>query len=338
MDSEAIFANNRSASGAHLACVVPMFNEAAHCARFIDVLHRCTASLFKTVTIIAVDDGSSDDTVQQLRPLVGIHPLRIIRLSRNFGKECALTAGLRAAASLEQPADAVLLIDADFQHPPELIATMVERWQSGVDMVYGIQQRSREGSWLHRKLTGVFYRLLSDSHRRFKIPRDAGDYRLLDRSVVENLNQLPERTRFMKGLYAWVGFSSEGVKFKPASRAGGESAFDRPALVSLAVDGITAFTSWPLRISSVLGLIISALALTYGLWIVLEWLIIGQPIPGFATLASALMLFSGIQLMSIGLLGEYLGRVYNEVKQRPLYVVAETITQDNNAHRANQGD
>ena len=328
----------RSAKKAHLACVVPLFNEATHAAAFFSALYEAANALFEQVSLIAVDDGSSDQTVTSITPLTARLPLRVVRLSRNFGKECALSAGLAEAEKLETPADAVLLIDGDFQHPLELIPDLTARWEAGIDMVYGVQKRDHNSGWLESRFRRFFYRLLSDGNRRFEIPADAGDYRLLDQSVVANLNRLPERTRFMKGLYAWVGFSSEGVLFTPASRAAGESSFTGRSLLSLAVDGLTAFTSWPLRVASFLGLIISTLAVFYAVWIVVEWLFIGQPIPGFATLASAVMFFSGVQLLSIGLLGEYLGRVYNEVKQRPLYVVAETITQDNNAHRANQGD
>jgi polyisoprenyl-phosphate glycosyltransferase len=314
----------RRADASHLACVIPMYNEGGHAERFLRELHAHVAARFATVTIIVVDDGSRDETVDEVRLAIlqGL-PVHLIRLSRNFGKEIALTAGLAATERLAHPAAAVLVIDGDFQHPFAAVSEMIERWEQGIDMVYGVQVRRETEGVLRRLLTWLFYRLLRSPGGRFTIPRDAGDFRLLDRRVVRALNLLPERSRYMKGLYAWVGFSSAGVRFEALPRPHGRSSFGISRLSELALDGLTAFTSWPLRVASLSGVIVSFLAFLYGCWIVFERLYIGQPIPGFATLAAAIMFFSGIQLMSIGLLGEYIGRVFLEVKGRPLYIVAE---------------
>jgi polyisoprenyl-phosphate glycosyltransferase len=301
-----------------------MYNEAGHAFRFLNALCEHVRPMFRHVSLVVVDDGSSDGTVEEVYSAMDAGlPVHLVRLSRNFGKETALTAGLAATGRLGHPPDLVLTIDADFQHPLHVVAQMVERWEMGADMVYGVQNRERQTSLARRAFTWVFYRLLSASTERFEIPRDAGDFRVLDRSVVSALNDLPERNRYMKGLYAWVGFRSEGVAFRPEPRAGGKSSFDFGRLSGLAIDGITAFTTWPLRLASLLGMMISLLALFYAVWIVVERIWIGQPIPGFATVAAAIMLFSGVQLISIGLLGEYIARIFMEVKGRPLYVIAE---------------
>jgi polyisoprenyl-phosphate glycosyltransferase len=308
----------------HLACVVPMYNEATHAARFLHALHAHLASRVAQVSVVVVDDGSRDGTDAAVRSVIDAGlPVRLLRLSRNFGKELAMTAGLAEIARLPVSADATLMIDGDFQHPFAVIDTMIGHWQAGTDMVYGVQVQRGHEHWVKRLLTPVFYRLLRAGDGRVEFPADAGDFRLMDRRVVEALNQLPERNRYMKGLYAWVGFSTQGVPFEAALRAGGRSSFGLRRLGGLALDGLTAFSSWPLRLASVFGLVISLLAFVYGCWIVIEWLLIGQPIAGFATLAAAIMFFSGVQLISIGLLGEYIGRIFLEVKGRPLYLVAE---------------
>lgn len=311
---------SRDPAGSHLVCVVPMYNEAGHAADFVRALHARVAPRVGSVTLVVVDDGSRDSTADAVLAVSDV-PLCLLRLSRNFGKEAALAAGLARAEALE-PA-LVLVIDGDFQHPLPVIDRMLEIWQGGVDMVYGVQQRDPGDSRLKRGFTALFYRLMRIGERRVDIPADAGDFRLFDRRVLQALNRLPERSRYMKGLFAWVGFSSQGVAFRPEPRASGQSTFDLRGLGGLALDGLTAFTTWPLRVASLTGGLISLAAFLYGCWIVLEWFLIGQPIVGFATLAAAIMFFSGVQLLSIGLLGEYLARVFTEVKGRPLYIVAD---------------
>lgn len=314
----------RSATESHLACVVPLFNEAGHGQQFLQALHAFAAERFAHVTLVAVDDGSKDATAAEVQALIaqGL-PIRFLRLSRNFGKEIALSAGLEAAGRLPVAANAVLIMDADFQHPLEVAGQMITRWEQGIDMIYGAQQRANTEGLAKRAGTWLFYRLMRTGQHKVRIPEDAGDFRLMDQRVLEALNRFPERTRYMKGLYAWVGFTTEGIVFTAAQRAGGRSSFGFGSLGSLALDGLTAFTSWPLRMASIAGLGISMLAFSYGSWIIFERLFIGQPVPGFATLATAIMFFSGIQLLSIGLLGEYISRIFLEVKGRPLYLIAE---------------
>lgn len=329
---------NRDAIHSHLVCVIPMFNESANAFRFLGELHSTVREQFNRVTLIVVDDGSSDSTGNEVcRAIKAGLPVNYLRLSRNFGKEIALAAGLEATERYNLSSDAVLIIDADFQHPFSTIRQMVDRWEQGIDMVYGVQVRRESGGILRRAFTWLFYRLLRSTSDRVTIPRDAGDFRLMDKRVVHAINCLPERNRYMKGLYAWVGFSSEGVPFEAHARTAGQSTFGFRHLSELALDGLTAFTSWPLRLASFAGGLISIAAFFYGIWIIFERLWIGQPIPGFATLAAAIMFFSGVQLISIGLLGEYLGRVFVEVKRRPLYIIADEINGPDRPSLLNEG-
>lgn len=309
---------NRPAD-ALISCVIPAYNEAAHLADFLRDLRKTLATFAARYEIIVVNDGSSDNTEQVMAPLLGDSGLRYISFSRNFGKEAALSAGIDAAHG-----DAVILMDGDYQHPLELLPEMARLWLGGIDMVYGvISDRSGE-SRLKRWGTGLFYQLM-ESGAPITIPRNAGDFRLMDKNVVHALRQLPERNRFMKGLYAWVGFSSIALPFVPNERASGVSSFSYRSLSRLALAGVTAFTNLPLRIWSAAGVVISILSILYAFWIAGEAILFGNDVPGWSTLAAGLMFFSGIQLISIGVLGEYLGCVYDEVKKRPLYVVAHDI-------------
>ena len=299
-----------------LSCVVPVHNEEEIVADFLRELYATAQALTPLFEIIVVNDGSTDRTGAVVRGLAQELNLTFIELSRNFGKEAALTAGLDFARG-----DCVLLIDADFQHPLEVASEMVNMWRSGYDMVYGLRTDRRGESWLKRTGSRLFYRLMASS-QAVDIPPNAGDFRVLDRRVVDALRRLPERHRFMKGLYAWVGFRSIGLPFEVRERAGGSTSFSMRRLQSLAVTGITAFSNLPLRIGGVIGAFIALVAFSWGAWIVVERLVFGQPIPGFATLAASVLLFAGIQLIAIGVLGEYLGRVYDEVKARPTYLIA----------------
>jgi glycosyltransferase involved in cell wall biosynthesis len=302
-----------------ISCVIPAYNEAAHLADFLRDLKKTLATFATRYEIIVINDGSKDNTDEVMASLLGEGGLRYISFSRNFGKEAALSAGIDAAQG-----DAVILMDSDYQHPLELLPEMTRLWQSGIDMVYGvISDRSNE-SRLKRWGTGMFYQLM-ESGSPITIPRNAGDFRLMDKKVVNALRQLPERNRFMKGLYAWVGFSSIALPFVPADRATGVSSFNYRSLSRLALAGVTAFTTLPLRIWSAVGVVISIIAILYAFWIAGESILFGNDVPGWSTLAAGLMFFSGIQLISIGVLGEYVGRVYDEVKKRPLYVVAHDI-------------
>jgi len=299
-----------------LSCVVPVHDEQEIVADFLRALRAAAAKITARFEIIVVNDGSTDATGRVVRELAPELSLSLVELSRNFGKEAALTAGLDLARG-----DCVLLIDADFQHPLESVAELVGAWRAGYDMAYGLRTDRSDESWVKRAGSRLFYRLMASS-QSIDIPPDAGDFRVLDRRVVEALKRLPERHRFMKGLYAWVGFRSVGIPFEVRSRAGGTTSFSMRRLQSLAITGITAFSNLPLRIGGAVGAVIAVLAFVWGGWIVIERLVFGQPIQGFATLAASVLLFAGIQLISIGVLGEYLGRVYDEVKARPTYLVA----------------
>ncbi|MCS6765526.1 MAG: glycosyltransferase family 2 protein [Candidatus Protistobacter heckmanni] len=299
-----------------LSCVVPAYNEAGHLAEFVRALHAAVSRIAPRHEILIVNDGSRDNTGEIAAQLARELPVRYLELSRNFGKEAALSAGIDHARG-----DAVLLIDGDFQHPLELVPDMLTQWKNGYDMVYGvIADRSFESGG-KRVGTSLFYRILNFGSR-VPVPPNAGDFRLMDRKVVEALRALPERNRFMKGLYAWVGFRSVALPFVPAARESGSSSFNLKGLAALALSGMTAFSTVPLRMWGVIGSLISAVALVYSVYIIADTLLLGNPTPGWATLSAGLMLFSGIQLLSIGILGEYLGRVYEEVKHRPIYLLA----------------
>ncbi len=295
---------------------MPAHNEQANLAGFVAALCEAVQALTPDYEILVVNDGSRDGTHEVAMELVRTLPVRYLALSRNYGKEAALSAGIDHARG-----NAVLLIDADFQHPLEQLAPMRELWQLGYDMVYGVIADRGAESAVKRFGTDLFYRLMN-SGNNVKLPPHAGDFRWMDRRVVDALKALPERQRFMKGLYAWVGFKTAALPFVPQDRAGGESSFNLRRLGSLALLGLTSFTTLPLRVWSVIGALVALLALVYGAWITIDTLLFGVELAGWPTLAAGIMLFSGVQLMSIGILGEYIGRIYDEVKQRPTYLIA----------------
>jgi polyisoprenyl-phosphate glycosyltransferase len=309
----------RSLSQAQLSVVVPAYNEAVNIYAFIVALEQFFKPLVQSLDIIVVNDGSRDQTLDEINRASKVVGLRALSLSRNFGKELALSAGIDHAHG-----DCVLLIDADYQHPFDTAQTMLQHWASGIDMVYAVRRdRSDEGA-LKRAGTKLFYRIMQGGSE-VAIPQDAGDFRVMDRRVVEAIKALPERNRFMKGLYAWVGFSQIAVPFDVHDRAGGESTFSVGKLVGLALTGLTAFSVRPLRWIAALGAIVAALAMAFAVYILIEYLMIGQTIQGFSTLVVSITFFSGVQLFCIGVLGEYLGRIYTEVKARPLYLVDTVI-------------
>ncbi len=299
-----------------MSVVVPAFNEAGNLHELLTALTAALAKLTDRWEVVVVDDGSTDATPQVLRPWLQHAGVRALRLSRNFGKEAALTAGLDHAEG-----DVVVLMDADGQHPAQLLAPMLDAWRAGADMVGTVRQSRKDESLIKRLGTRLFYRL-TNAGSPVPIPEGAGDFRLMDRRVVEALKALPERNRFMKGLYAWVGFETRFLPYTPTPRSAGRSSFSLRRLLRLAFTGLTAFSNFPLRVWSGLGALIALLALAYGAWIVVEHWINGHPIPGWPTLVTGLMFFGGVQLLSIGILGEYIGRVFDEVKQRPVYLVA----------------
>ena len=280
-----------------------------------------------TCEIIIVDDGSRDNLLEVVTDLVTTRPdntvLHLIRLSRNFGKEPALSAGLAQAQG-----DIVAMIDSDGQHPLPVLKQMISMLeQSDIDMVAGIQANRPHESRLAKTFKSSFYHFIQDS-QRYEIRPNAGDFRVMNRKVLHALRSLPERQRFMKGLYAWVGFNTVYLPFTADNRGTGESKFNFGSLFELALVGITSFSQKPLRWISRMGFVVSALAFLYGLYIVVETLLFGSDVAGWATVAAGIMFSTGIQLVCIGVIGEYVGRLYEEVKQRPLYLISETISSE----------
>jgi glycosyltransferase involved in cell wall biosynthesis len=306
----------RSDQSPSMTCVMPAYNEARNLGTVVPDVLAALARLSPRIELIVVDDGSRDDTAQVMRGLCTAQPeLMYLQLSRNFGKEPALTAGLDAASG-----QLVVLMDADGQHPTSLLPAMLQKWREGADVVYAVRKTRHDQSGLQASLTGLFYKLVNWGNR-VQIPAHAGDFRLMDRKVVEALKSLPERNRFMKGLYAWVGFNSTAIDYEPLSRTEGVTSFGLRGSLALALTGIVAFSTAPLRLLTLLGLVLSTIALGYGAWVVLEHFFWGTDVPGYATIVVGMMFFSGIQLLSIGVLAEYVGRIYEEVKQRPAYLI-----------------
>ena len=300
-----------------VSCVVPAYNEADNLPQLLAALTDRLMALSPRWEVIVVDDGSTDQTAAALQPWLARGGVRCLRLSRNFGKEAALSAGIDHALG-----DVVVLMDADGQHPPELLRPMLQAWAGGADTVCAVRSSRADESWLKRAGTRWFYRLVNaGSH--LPIPADAGDFRLMDRRVVDALKALPERNRFLKGLYAWVGYSTTLLPYVPAERHAGRSHFSFLRLFHLALTGVTSFSNLPLRVWSGLGAVVALGALAYGLSVVIEHVIFGHDVPGWATLVAGMMFFSGVQLLSIGILGEYVGRIFDEVKQRPIYLIRE---------------
>jgi len=303
-----------------LSVIVPVFNEAdnleALVARLVPVLERVVASH----EIVFVDDGSSDNSMVKLRALHALdHRCRTVSFSRNFGKEIAIAAGLDHARG-----QAVVIIDADLQHPPEVIETFVARWREGYKNVYGTRIDRNADSPLRRMLTRRFYSLF-ETFGETGLPNGAGDFRLLDRQAVEALKSMGERARFSKGLYAWIGFKSIGVPFEVAERHAGTTKFSYGKLTRFALDGLMSFSTLPLKIWTYIGLVVSAFSLAMALYYILQTIFHGIDVPGYASLIVSITFFAGVQMLSLGILGEYIGRIFAEVKRRPLYLVAERL-------------
>jgi glycosyltransferase involved in cell wall biosynthesis len=300
-----------------ISVVVPFHNEAGGVEPFYRELCSALAALQDhAFELLCVDDGSSDATLAQLLQLVERdRRVRVLELSRNFGKEAALTAGLDASRG-----DAVIAMDADLQDPPELIGRMIEEWSRGAEVVLARRSDRSSDSFFKRTAAGLFYRI----HNRLssvQIPDNVGDFRLIDRAAVEALKALPERQRFMKGLFAWIGFRTALVDYARRPRASGASKFSGWRLWNFALEGITSFSTAPLRVWTYIGALGALLTFLYALFIIARVLILGVDVPGYASLLVAILFLGSLQLLSVGLLGEYIGRVYLETKQRPVYVV-----------------
>ncbi len=314
-----------------LSIVVPMYNEEEGLDRFFERVEPIAESIVDplgaTYEIICIDDGSQDDTVRLLLQHRKRNPaIKIVRLSRNFGKETALSAGLDHAQGA-----ALVPMDADLQDPPELLPRLFAKWLEGYDVVYAVRQ-SRQSDTLTKRLTaGWFYRVYNWL-AEIRIPYNTGDYRLIDRRVAEALTRLPERNRFMKGLFTWVGFRQTGITYEREERAFGSSKWRYWRLWNFALDGITASSTLPLRIWSYLGLVVSLFAFAFAAFLIIRTLVNGVDVPGYASLMVVVLMLGGLNLIGLGVLGEYLGRTYIEVKQRPLYLVSEaygfTVTSD----------
>jgi glycosyltransferase involved in cell wall biosynthesis len=298
-----------------ISVVLPAFNEGEALQRLIPAVVDALKN--ETVEIIIVDDGSGDGTRNAVLFLKSRWPmLRYVRFSRNFGKEAALSAGLRVARG-----DAVITMDADGQHPPALLRTFLARWRAGAEVVCGVQTARAET--LPKRLAKRLYYRVMETGSSIVIPPDAGDFRLLSRNVVDAINAMPERKRYMKGLYAWVGFRTEMIPFAAAPRVAGTTKYGWMQLFKLGLTGVTAFTIAPLRIVSILGFFISASSFLFAIYLLLEFFLDGNQLPGWATLAVGMTFFSGLQLLALGFIAEYIAGMYEELKQRPLYIIAE---------------
>jgi glycosyltransferase involved in cell wall biosynthesis len=312
-----------SPSAPTLSVVVPLFNEAEGLPglheRIAEVARYLQSKRGLGVEVVYVDDGSSDATADIAKSLPAIPlDIQVITLSRNFGKEAALLAGLDHARP-----GAVLFMDGDGQHPPDLIDTLVARWlDDGYDVVYTAKAHRENESRLRRMGVRSFYALLNWGARH-KIPEDAGDFRLLSARAAAALRQMPERNRFFKGLSSWIGFRQVRVDYEPAVREHGSSSWNLWTLIGLSIEGLTSFSVAPLRVASLLGVLLALTALFFGSWIVLETLLYGKDVPGYPSLVVSVMVIGGVQLILIGVLGEYIGKLLSEIKGRPVYFVAE---------------
>lgn len=303
-----------------LTVAIPVFNEAASLPALREALEATLAKLGLTYEVLLVDDGSADASWAEIAAWCRADPhVRGFRFARNFGKEAALSAGLYASRGA-----AVVLMDADLQHPPALIADFVARWREGYEMVYAVRATRAGDSALRRSATHVFYRLFRRV-AEVDLPPGAGDFRLIDRRVVDTLNRLPERLRFMKGLYAWAGARHTGVPYDPPPRRYGQSAMSLRRLTTFGLDGIVAFSRIPLAISGWAGAAVALCSIAVGVYLALRTMILGVDVPGYASIMVGVMLLGGVQLLALGILGAYVGRIYEEIKERPLYVVAEEM-------------
>jgi glycosyltransferase involved in cell wall biosynthesis len=305
-----------------ISLVSPFYNEEKGVQAFFDRINEVFASLADRydLEVIAINDGSHDQTFSELNKAKANNDyLTIVDLSRNFGKEAAISAGLDFATG-----DAVIPIDSDLQHPPEVVIELIEKWEEGAEVVLA-KRVDRETDRPIQKLTANYFYKLHNRISDIDIPADVGDFRLMDRKVVEALKTLPETRRFMKGLFAWVGFRTTTVEYKVAPREHGTTSFNTWKLWNFALEGITSFSSAPLRVWTYLGCAISALSFVYAAYLLIKTLFFGADTPGYASIMITVLFASGVQLIGIGVLGEYVGRIFAESKKRPVYIVRDVI-------------
>ncbi|NIF29508.1 glycosyltransferase family 2 protein [Pantoea sp. Tr-811] len=308
-----------------VSLISPFYNEGKGVQAFFERVGELAAQLQPRYDfeVIAINDGSRDDTYAQLVQAQRVHPyLTIIDLSRNFGKEAAISAGLDYATG-----DAVVPIDADLQHPPEVVAQLIEKWEEGAEVVLA-KRIDRETDRPIQKFTANGFYRLHNAISDIRIPPDVGDFRLMDRKVVQALKTLPESRRFMKGLFAWVGFHSVTVEYQVAPREHGTTSFNTWKLWNFAIEGITSYSSAPLRVWTYLGCAVSSIAFIYAVYLLIKTLCFGADTPGYASLMITILFASGVQLIGIGVLGEYVGRIFAESKRRPVYIVRDVVTPD----------
>ena len=303
-----------------ISVIVPVFNESLVIGTFYERTTRALEAIPQCQhELVFVDDGSGDDSYEQLARLAEAdHRVRVIKFSRNFGHQIAISAGVDYAGG-----DCIVVIDADLQDPPEVIAEMVEQWRAGSDVVYGVRGRRAAESRMKLFTAGAFYRLLN-ALTKIPIPVDVGDFRLISRRVADQLRQLREKDRFVRGLVSWIGYRQTGVTYKREARFAGETKYPYRKMIKFALDGVTSFSTVPLKLASWLGYAASALAFLYLLSVFIQKLS-GITVQGWATTMVAILFIGGVQLICLGIIGEYLGRVFNESKPRPLYVVEELL-------------
>ncbi len=308
-----------------ISIIVSVYNEEDSLELFFNAISQTMAKKENyQYEIICVDDGSTDDTFQILQKFAqNDYRIKVLKFSRNFGKEYGLMAGLKYCSGR-----AAIPIDVDLQDPPELILTFIEKWEEGFDMVYGIRNDRASDTLLKRLTAKLFYKTYN-LMTRSPIPYNAGDYRLIDRKIIDTILELPERNIFMKGIFGWTGFKSCGVKYVRRKRVAGISKWNYWKLWNFALDGITASTTLPLRIWTYLGSLLSFLGLLYALYIIIRTITYGIDVPGYASLLVFILLVGGIQMIILGILGEYIGRIFIEVKRRPLYIVEKKVNLDN---------
>lgn len=302
-----------------VSILIPCYNECQNIQPLYDEISRVIEKLKQYQwELLFVDDGSTDDTIDHIKQLrENDKRVCYVSLSRNFGKENAMLAGFDNASG-----DCVITMDADLQHSPTIIPEMLSHWENGYDDVYAKRKNRNEEGWLRRSLTSLYYKALQRM-AKIEILPNVGDFRLLDRKCVKALRNLRETQRYTKALYCWIGYKKKAVEYEAAARATGKSTFSYRQLFNLAIEGITSYTTAPLRISTVTGLLVSFVAFLYMCFVLLKTLIVGEPVQGYPTLIIVILFLGGLQLLTIGIIGEYLGRIFHETKHRPVYLIDE---------------